>query len=259
MTADPAAWQRVDHAALLQASGADPYVELAVPGDCVAVLGEHGWAVLHPWRPSGHIGGAAVVAHDAPTDAESAALAALLSLAPETPLEWFSTSAGRELTVPGTFRVTGEGSWDFLSTRQVPRAPDLPAGLELVELDDTADAPVLEEFGRTHNPEFEGFPGHGFAALWLGVRDPGGDLIAIGGMHLLATGAPHLSGIVVDRAQRGRGLGRAITAELTRRAIDRAGCSTLGVFHANAPALALYHSLGYLTHHMFHTRSLAAR
>ena len=249
-------WRRVDHEELLRRSGGDPYVEFAVPVEAVAVVGEHGWAAMHPWRPTGHWGGAAIADDDAPPETESRALEALLSCAPDTPLEWFSTRAGRELTVPGGFRADGGGSWDFLSTRKVPPLAGLSGDLRLVELDDAADAAELAAFGRGHNPEFEGFPGHGYGVLWLGLRDSEGALVGIGGMHLLATGAPHLSGIVVDRAQRGRGLGRALTAELTRRAIERAGFSTLGVFSANAPALGLYHALGYVSHHSFHTRVL---
>lgn len=250
-------WRRVGHEALLAASGADPYVELAIPRDCLAVVGEHGWAALHPWRPSGHWGGAAMVTEAAPPDTESRALEALLALAPDTPLEWFSTLPARELAAPEGFEARGSGRWDFLSTRQSVPPVAMAAGLEVVELDDTADAAELEEFGRRHNPDFEGFPGHGYSVLWMGLREESGELAAIGGMHLLATGAPHLSGIVVDRAQRGRGLGRALTVELTSRSIERAGFSTLGVFSANAPALALYHSLGYTSHHSFHTRALA--
>lgn len=247
-------WHQVDRASLLRASGADPYVELAVPPEAVAVTGEHGWAVMHPWRPSGHWGGAAVVATDAPRGAESEALATLLSAAPGTALEWFSTLAGRDLTVPAGCTISGAGRWDFLSISEGPPSTPLPEGLGLVELDDTRDAAELQAFGSAHNAEFEGFPGRGYSVLWLGARDRDGALTAIGGMHVLASGAPHLSGIVVDRAHRGSGLGRALTIELTRRAIERAGFSTLGVFSANAPALGLYHSLGYTTQHSFHTR-----
>ncbi len=249
-------WRLADHARVLAASGADPYVELAVPDEAVAVVGEHGWAAIHPWRPSGHWGGAAIMAPGAPPQAESQALAELLSHAPDIPLEWFSTRAGRDLTVPPGLHIEGSGQWDFLSTRTPLPAAALPGRLRLVELDDTADAAELSQFGQQHNAQFEGFPGWGFSVLWLGLRDAAGALVAIGGIHLLATGMPHLSGIVVDRGQRGRGLGRALTIELTRRAQQRSGCSTLGVFSANTPALGLYRALGYATHHSFHTRDL---
>lgn len=253
-------WRAADHDELLEASGADPYVDVAVPVDAVAIVGEHGWAAMHPWRPSGHWGGAALLAPGAPPEAESQALAELLMLAPATPLEWFSTSVERQMMAPQGFRVAGSGRWDFLSTRDdlPPAGAAFPGDLELLELDDATDAAELEEFGQAHNTDFEGFPGHGFSVLWLGLRDVGGALMAIGGMHLLSTGAPHLSGIVVDRAHRGRGLGRALTIALTQRALDRCGVSTLGVFSSNTPAISLYHSLGYRTHHRFHTRMLSA-
>lgn len=253
-------WHAVDHNELLDASGADLYVEVAVPVDAVAIAGEHGWAAMHRWRPSGHWGGGALLTPGAPPEAESEALAELLALAPGTPLEWFSTRADRELTAPPGFRVTGSGRWDFLATRGPlpPVGAGFPDDLDLLELDDATDAAELEEFGRAHNTDFEGLPGRGYSVLWLGLRDAHGALVAIGGMHLLASGAPHISGIVVDRAQRGRGLGRALTIALTLRAFDRFGVSTLGVFSSNTPAISLYHSLGYRTHHSFHTRSLTA-
>lgn len=161
-------WRSVDRAGLLDASGNDPYVELTCGDVAVGVVGEHGWACLHRWRPTGHWGGAAVVHDDAPDDAETSALAALLEAGPEVPLEWFSTADGRNLQLPGQLRCSGSGRWDFLSTRTAPPAVALPEGFALVELDDTADADALEQFGRRHNPDFEGFPGRGFSLLWLG-------------------------------------------------------------------------------------------
>src|SRR5690606_25546847 len=146
--------------------------------------------------------------------------------------------------------------WDFLSTRTAPPAVALPEGFALVELDDTADADALEQFGRRHNPDFEGFPGRGFSLLWLGLLDSAGGLSGIGALHALDTGLPHLSGIVVDSRHRGRGLGRALTAHLTRRALESSGVSTLGVYTDNRVAISLYHSLGYQTHHSFHTRDV---
>ncbi|HLS43870.1 MAG TPA: GNAT family N-acetyltransferase [Ornithinicoccus sp.] len=249
-------WRSVDRAGLLDASGNDPYVELTCGDVAVGVVGEHGWACLHRWRPTGHWGGAAMVHEDAPQDAESTALRALLDAVPQVALEWFSTADGRGLQLPEKFRVKGSGRWNLLSTRSVPPQVALPEGFALVELDDTVDADRLEAFGRRHNPDFEGFPGHGFSMLWLGVLDDMGRLAAIGSLHELDTGLPHLSGIVVDRARRGRGLGRAVTVGLTRRALGLSGVSTLGVYADNRVAISLYHSLGYETHHSFHTRDV---
>lgn len=251
-------WQPVDRATLLDRTGGDPYVELAVRPDAFAVAGKYGWAVLHPWRPTGHRGGCAVVAADAPQEAETTALTALLTRAPETLLEWFSTVPGGDLHAPAGFAVAGSRRWDFLSTRAEPTPVEAPDGIELVEKDDTGDAAEPEAFGRAHNASFEGFPGRGFSVLWLAATDATGTLVGSGAMHVLTPGAPHLSGLVVDPAHQGRGIGALLSAELTRRAIRRSGASTLGVYSDNRAAIGLYYRLGYRTHHSFHTRVLVA-
>ena len=250
-------WGQLDPGALLERTG-DPFVRYAAPPDALALAGPHGWAVLVQWRAHGHWGGAAVVAPDAPVGTESEALVELTRLAANRGAapEWFSTVGERELHAPAGLRIDGQGRWAFMWTT---RADDLPAGpVGLVELDDTADAEEIEAFGRGHNPDFEGFPGHGLASLWLGVRDRAG-LVAVGAEHVLGSGAPHLSGIVVRPDLRGTGLGAALTAVLTRRALARHGVATLGVYSANAVALRLYERLGYVVAHHLHTRTLGRR
>lgn len=250
-------WGRVEPSTLLQRTS-DPFVRYSAPPDTLALTGPYGWAVLVRWRPHGHWGGGAVVAPDAPRGAESEALQELTDLAAARGVvpEWFSTVGSRELRPPAGLQVQGEGRWAFLWTTRVDDLPPGPAGL--VELDDTTDAEEIEAFGRGHNPAFEGFPGHGLASLWLGVRDATG-LAAVGALHVLGSGAPHLAGIVVRTDRRGSGLGAALTAELTRAAVSRHGVATLGVSSSNAVAVSLYDRLGYAAAHHFHTRTLVPR
>lgn len=234
----------------------DPFIRYAAPADALAVAGPLGWGVLARWRPHGHWGGAAIVAPGAPSDAESGALAALLTLAEERGAvpEWFSTTPGRGLVAPPGWELGRGGTWAFMWTdggRALRPAPD-----GLIELDDVADAERIQTFGLTHNPAFEGFPGHGFASLWLGALDPSGELSAVGAIHVLASGAAHLSGIVVRPDLRGTGLGIGLTAELTRRAVAAHGACTLGVYSDNTVAVGLYHRLGYAVAHHFHTRDV---
>lgn len=247
-------WREVDLTGLLRASGDDPYVRMTCGPVTVGVAGEHGWAAMHRWRPTGHWGGLAVVHPGAPGDAESSALTALLEAAPDFPLEWFSTADGRDLDLPDGFALTGSGRWSFLSTRTAPAPVRLPRGLTVVTLDDTGDAKRLQDFGTTHNDDFEGFPGHGFSLLWRAVVDSKGDLLAVGSLHELDTRLPHLSGLVVHRDHRGRGLGRLLSVDLTRAALEDYGTCTLGVYSGNHTAIRLYHSLGYTTHHTFDSR-----
>lgn len=251
-------WRPVDRAELLRVSGNDPYLEYVAGPGATGVVGPQGWAVLHRWRPTGFHGGAAIVAADAPAEAESTALVALLEAAPEFPIEWFSVADGRDLTLPAGFASTGSGRWSFLSTDAVPPPVPVPEGLSVVTLDDAADAARLEEFGSGHNPDFEGFPGRGYSLLWRAVVDGAGQLLAIGALHELDTGLPHLSGLVVDGAHRGRGLGRLLTVDLTRASVERSGVCTLGVYTDNHPALGLYLALGYTVHRAFDSRDFVA-
>lgn len=245
----------MDRGALLALTD-DPFIRYAAPADALAVTGPLGWGVLARWRPHGHWGGATVVAPGAPSDAESGALAGLLTLAEKRDAvpEWFSTAPGRRLVAPPGWQLGRGGTWAFMSTDTGRALPPAPVGL--IELDDLADAERIQSFGLTHNPAFEGFPGRGFASLWLGALDPSGELSAVGAIHVLGSGAAHLSGIAVRPDLRGTGLGAGLTAELTRRAVAAHGASTLGVYSDNTVALGLYHRLGYVVAHHFHTRAM---
>lgn len=233
----------------------DPFLRYAALPDSLAVTSPVGWAVLLRWRPHGHWGGAAIVADDAPAESESEAFAALAELAADQgiSIEWFSTAPGRQLAMPAGLTETGNGRWAFMWTETVPETTT-PA--TFVELDDRRHAATIESFGRANSDDFEGFPGRGFATLWLSTRDEQ-DLAAVGGLHELGSGAPHLAGIAVRRDVRRAGIGTAITVELTRRAIAQGGVSTLAVNSDNTGAIRLYERLGYRLEHHFHTRSVA--
>ena len=239
----------------------DPFVRYAAVPDALALTSPWGWALLTQWRPRGHWGGAAMLTESGtqsppPEAAESEAFALLTELAAArgiTP-EWFSTAPGRDLDIPSRLAHTGDGCWAFFWTDQVPARGAHPA-TSFLELDDTTDAERIERFGRAHNGSFEGFPGHGFATLWFALIEDG-EMRAIGGLHELGSGAPHLAGIVVHRDHRNRGLGAHITHELTRRAIEQTGIATLGVYSSNTPAIRLYQRLGYHLGHHLHTRSV---
>src|SRR5699024_7696945 len=177
-------WRQIDRAGLLQLAADDAYLRTATDERVLEVARPAGWASLHPFRPGVKHWGGAFIGTDHDGGAVSgSALLTLISLAQArgiTP-EWFSTQAGAGLQLPEGWRSTGVGEWHYMWTEQAP--PQAPGGpdiarlratglelVELVELDDTADAAEIETFGRRHNTGFEGFPGWGYARLWLGVR-----------------------------------------------------------------------------------------
>ncbi|OYN91227.1 GNAT family N-acetyltransferase [Parenemella sanctibonifatiensis] len=154
-----------------------------------------------------------------------------------------------------TLPISDQGAgWEWMSTQSVP--PAQPGEERIVELDDIRDAEEIDAFSRTHNPRAWAQAGTGVMDHWVGMRGPRGELQAVGGAEHENSGAPHLAGIVVAADLRGRGLGAAITAHLTRAAIAGAGVSTLGMYSDNAAARQLYQRLGYASNRAWHSRGL---
>ena len=257
-------WSQVDRDELLTISHHDPFVRFATSNEIVAVAAPEGWACVGPWRPgSGHWGGAAVVGSGSGAGAETGALQAIVEAGGEDlALEWFSTAPDRPLSVPDPYACYGSGRWSFLWTEQ---APDVDAcaqlqerGLGVEELADRDDAAAIDAFATAHSDgRYLGFPGWGFATTWLAVQDGAQEVVAVGALHELASGMPHLAGILVRPDVRGQGIGELLTLELTARAVQEAGVATLGVLTDNLGAVALYERLGYAVAHRFHTRELA--
>lgn len=163
-------------------------------------------------------------------------------------------TAGAGGTAADVFDLGDGGNWHWAWTDRAP-AP-APGEADLVELDDHADAARLEAFGFAHNPLFEGFPGTGQSTSWLAALADDGSLLACGAVQRLPSGVAHLGGIVVARHARRRGLGRAVSAALTRRVVDTEGVCTLGLYADNTAARALYASLGYVTDKRWTSRRL---
>lgn len=163
------------------------------------------------------------------------------------------------------FELGPGGEWDWMWTTTHP-PHGIPGEDQLVVLDDTDDAEEIASLSSAHSPNGEGDPGTGRTHLWLGLRSSGtgsqlrlgarGELVAVGAMQRLESGVPHLAGIVTHLGHRGQGLGRAVTAGLTRAGLAEDGVCTLGMYSDNPPARAVYLSLGYRTAYAWHSRRL---
>ena len=152
------------------------------------------------------------------------------------------------------FDTTTGGDWEWMWTTTVPRP--VPQEDDLVELDDTADRAEITALLERGNPTTHAHPGEGVTELWLGLRDASGGIVACAALHRNAAGHPHLTGITVVPELRGRRIGLAMTAALTRRAVVREGVCTLGMFSDNDAARRLYHGLGYRTAQSWASRHL---
>jgi ribosomal protein S18 acetylase RimI-like enzyme len=141
--------------------------------------------------------------------------------------------------------------WETLSVRPIlqmvadadasrARPLDVPA-IEPLTVEDAAAMLTLAEITKP------GPFGARTALLgdYIGVRDrSGGRLLAMAGERFRLPGYVELSAISVHPDARRRGLGRALTLELMRRAFQRGELPFLHVFPDN-PAARLYAQLGF--------------
>lgn len=253
----PTARHVVGHDQLLRLTGDDPYVRWGVtdPLPAPALVVPGAVALERVGRRRGFW----VWPLDDAPDPAGSVRAALRALAgsgeldrPE--IESLSIAQPYAAAAAGVVELAAGGDWDWMWTTTPP--PVEPGEDSLVELSDTGDAEEIAAMTARHNPRAWAEPGTGRTELWLGLRDEHGALVAVGGMERLDTGVPHLAGILTATHLRGRGLGRLVSAALTRRALDLAPACTLGMYSDNGPARALYLRLGYRTAKAWSSRRL---
>lgn len=193
--------------------------------------------------------------HGVPGSAALATASGLAVLLDDPDVREFVTGGdNRHLSVPrGLVGVVEErldlgsrgGQWDWLWTRAAP--PPVPGEEHVVSLDASAKDEA-EAFLAAHSPRTHGQPFARADQHWVGVRDAlTGELVATGCSEPCAAGTPTLAGIAVDATRRGRGWGAAVTAHLTRRAVEQVGACALGMFADNDTARRVYERLGFST------------
>lgn len=262
--------REVSRAELVATGGNDPWLRWAVPdpvphavlAEGVAVVQRPGrrrgfWvAPLRPDRPPGSAPDSSGLAEE--RERFVAVLRAVVQAG--LPERWGATSASvpqeHAAVARSVLDLTDQGGdWEWMWTTTAAR-PD-PREARLVELDDRGDAEELLAFAQAHNPRVWTSIGEGQVVRWVGVRGVDGELVAVGGAELEATGVPHLAGILTATHARGQGWGEVVSSALTRWAVDRDGVCTLGMFSDNATARRLYLRLGYVTARAWHSRMLS--
>lgn len=151
-----------------------------------------------------------------------------------------SVEAASYELLPEAWRHPVEGEWHWMLTHDQP--PRHPREESVVEVTDAAAIDPLLDLA---NPHSFARPGARGVERWLGVPGPDG-LLAVGALYRDPSGAGHLRSVTTHPSATGGGLGTAVSAALTRAALER-GPATLGVYVDNAPALAVYARLGYRT------------
>ena len=170
----------------------------------------------------------------------------MAAVATSEPPPWRVTnSIAVDAQVPAGWARPGVHGWHWMLTETCPdesAAADTVVVTDADEIDAVLDVSLADSFARPGAPGIE---------TWVGVRREG-RLLGVGALMRLPRGAGHLRGIGVLPEARGRGIGTAISAALTRRGIATGpGVCTLGVYTDNPTAIAMYERLGYRTVHTF--------
>lgn len=241
---------------LLELTDHDPFVAHDVSPRAYETARVAGRAVaLFRMRQSGTQRGISVVG---PKDDEAMLLARLPGAVDLTTIDTISVDRDRLALLTDSFAGSGwslgaGGDWDWLWTTREP--PKITQEDDLILLDDIKDAPDILALNEIGNPSAESQPGRGRSERWVGLRDDG-TLVAAAAMQRTAGGIPHLAGITVAPSHRGRHLGLAMTAALTRYAVHTDGICSLGMYADNSTARGLYARLGYQVAHAWASRRL---
>ncbi|GIJ79668.1 FR47-like protein [Micromonospora phaseoli] len=155
--------------------------------------------------------------------------------------------AGRWVHLPRTdpaalgAAVAGYENWDFLWTSTA--SPTSQPGQERVVRLTEADHPALTALIDEAFPTSTARPGDPRVLDWYGIRE--GDRLVACGADRTRGEVGFLAGLTVAPAHRGRGLGAALTAGMTRALAARYDVVALGVYPSNVGAVRLYRRLGY--------------
>ncbi|MEU8262779.1 GNAT family N-acetyltransferase [Micromonospora sp. NPDC048999] len=222
--------------ALLAAAGHHPYARHALWRDHEARGwrrdGAVGWLLPPGQGPAGGALGATGPALDvfAGLVADGTLHAGQWLHLPRTP----AAEVARRLTVARL------DEWDFLwTTTPPPPQPEEERVVRLTEADHPALAALIDESfpTTTSRPDDERI------VDWYGIRD--GDRLVACGADRSRGDIGFLAGLTVATDRRGRGLGAALTAGMTRALFALYDHVALGVYTENLGALRLYRRLGY--------------
>ncbi|WP_460724228.1 GNAT family N-acetyltransferase [Nocardia heshunensis] len=159
-------------------------------------------------------------------------------------------------------RVTCLEEWDQMVRARTLGAPPFMPGEEcVVEIAPNALADdEIRDLLALANPTHSLHPGDAGIEVWAVVRDSAGALVGCGAYCRRAGGVGWLGSIATLPSARGRGIGAAIGARLTRRSLSAGDrLCALHHWHPNESARRLYLRLGYTTTHQMTSGELDAR
>jgi GNAT superfamily N-acetyltransferase len=240
--------RRLDGVAeLLAVVPGDPYVRAEadparVSSTWAGPRGSVGWVI-----PSRRVNGAGHLVALGPGDSAAALLVGVLEHVGEE-VGSASVPRGVERALPPSYQLGLATAWEWFSTDVPP--PSHP-GEAAVRWLGEPDLDEVRDFLTAWSARHDAVPGRPGVLRWCGVRE-GGRLVATAAHMEHQPGVPFLASVATHGEHRGRGLGAAVTAWITRRLLEEGtGMVTLGMYSDNDVARRLYERLGFVCAHAF--------
>ncbi|MEV4756777.1 GNAT family N-acetyltransferase [Micromonospora sp. NPDC049559] len=167
-------------------------------------------------------------------------VAGLISAGTIPPPTWLHLPRVAPEVLDAHLRTGKRDQWDFRWTATPP--PEQPGEERVVRLTDAEHA-AIHDLIESSFPATTTRPGDPRVNHWHGVW--AGDRLVAAGADRSRGGTGFLAGLTVDPTWRGRGLGAALTAAMTRALLAEAEEVTLGVMVDNLVAIRLYERLGF--------------
>jgi GNAT superfamily N-acetyltransferase len=188
-----------------------------------------------------------------PPDEVGALIGTLVDEVP--PKQRMTLPRGAPAHLPAWMSMDGT-DWDFRWLDAPPPAQPREDDVEVLPAGTDDDVAALL---ATSSPTASVQPGSAAARRWVGLTEAG-VLLACAADTSSVDGVGHLSSIAVHPDARGKGLGRAVTASLTRRLLEEGrDVVTLGMYADNGAGRAMYDALGFRDEHRFTSGPLEVR
>lgn len=176
----------------------------------------------------------------------------LAALAPALPDRWYChMTPGADGPLRARFDLVHHGRYAKMSLVR----PEALAGVDdsgVVALGPADEAELRALYAAAY-PDTWFDPAMLVKGPYLGLREPGGALVATAGLHVWSPRyrVAALGNIATHPDWRGRGLGRRVTAALCRRCLEQADHVGLNVSVDNTAARRVYASLGFADHALY--------
>lgn len=186
-------------------------------------------------------------------DNEAEMCALLADLIPELPAKVYAhLSPGQETYFAGSYTLDHHGQHDKMQLTNPGRLAGIDTS-QVIPLSQD-DLPRMEALYQAAYPESWFNPRMIETGQYVGIEDESGGLVSVAGVHVYSPefNVAALGNITTLPEQRGRGLGKVVTAGCCKLLLETVDMIGLNVRSDNQPAIRAYQHLGFEKVDIYH-------